>query len=925
MEISETIKFRDICLILNRIAKTDNKDKKGRIVKQYYESFCKHRERFREEQKMKPDEPETGRSSFYCILRCLIPNADMARSPYGLKIHTLGRVYIKVLQLGSESKEAEILEARRFSGIHGDYADKVFRILKPRCSNESSKLTLKEVHDMLDTVANENILNTEKVLIHLFQVASAEEQMWFVRLLLKSMHLGIADQRIFAILHPQAKDVYQACSNLAKLCCCLADNKFGTTNGESGDGPAQLVAAIIPFEHIRPQLCEIFPGNITSLMASDVLYMETKMDGERFQLHYKDNVFKYISRNGVDYTESFGSSYEQENKLTSKLQHLLPIGMETIILDGEMMVWDGDEKKFREKTENTDVKHLKADRNWQPCFVVYDLLYWNSQSLLGIPYIQRMHKLRNLLREEEGVLQIMKSEKISNPEDFRRMFQVALDNRQEGVVLKKQNAIYRPGCRNGGGWFKVKADYIDGLTTEFDLLVIGGFYNRARTFVESFLLGVLKYASSESYEVYSVGKVSNVTQQRVVLNNTLKSHWHLLSEEQPPMWYHYRPKSAEGRPDVWIEPRNSVVLQIKATDLNPSGAFYLNLALHFPRIQAWRNDKSWTECLTLEEYNQLKQNARGGIKKIVKRQISLEDFIGDRVKRRKLTPAEKRKMGLQSYEKRFDPQSVDKISDLLKGFSVCILSAALSRGFTPEYLKTLVVQNGGTIVENPLPNKSSCIVVAGDLNYRVQTLSKAQKYDIVSMDWLIRSCRKQTIAIKPLDMVSTTQEVKEQFAICFDKYGDSFKDFVSSRELKRICDAMCMDEVPELDDKDLHELEELIYPVKNLNFYRNTWSNFYTIEPDSARAQLHYQWHGGNVVDDRSLDSESGVNNLSKISYVFINLQQFDKTDFLQWLRERFTSSLLSNLQIVNINWILESHKARMLLDIKEFTWHDFD
>lgn len=197
------------------------------------------------------------------------------------------------------------------------------------------------------------------------------------------------------------------------------------------------------------------------------------------------------------------------------------------------------------------------------------------------------------------------------------------------------------------------------MTTEFDLLVIGGFYNRARTFVDSFLVGVLKYISHQQFEVYSVGKVSNCTQQRVLLNNTLKSHWHLLSEEQPPMWYHYRQTSAEGRPDVWIEPRHSVILQIKATDLNPSGAFALTMSLHFPRIQIWRNDKPWHECLSLEEYNQLKQNTRGsGIKKIVKRNVSLEDFIGDRAKRRKITPAEKRKLGLLSYEKRFDPNNV---------------------------------------------------------------------------------------------------------------------------------------------------------------------------------------------------------------------------------------------------------------------------
>lgn len=190
-------------------------------------------------------------------------------------------------------------------------------------------------------------------------------------------------------------------------------------------------------------------------------------------------------------------------------------------------------------------------------------------------------------------------------------------------------------------------------------MVIGGFYNRTRTFVESFLLGVLKYVSHQQYEVYSIAKVSNNTTHRIVLNNTLKPHWRLLNQEPPPLWYHYKQTNADGRPDVWIEPRNSIILQIKATDLNPSGAFYTTTALHFPRIQTWRNDKLWHECLSLEEYNQITQSSgKSSIKKIVKRTVSLEDFTGDRVKKRKLTPAEKRNLGLQSYAKKFDPNVV---------------------------------------------------------------------------------------------------------------------------------------------------------------------------------------------------------------------------------------------------------------------------
>lgn len=269
---------------------------------------------------------------------------------------------------------------------------------------------------------------------------------------------------------------------------------------------------------------------------------------------------------------------------------------------------------------------------------------------------------------------------------------------------------------------------------------------------------------------------------------------------------------------------------------------------------------------------------------------------------------------------------MDKTSDLLNGFSVCILSASLNRGYTPEYLKSLVVQNGGNIVENPLPNNPSCIVVAGDSTFRVETLCKSQKYDIVNMDWLLRSCRKQSIAIKPLDMIATTEEVKEKFAESFDEYGDSFTDFVSSRELKRICDAMSLDKIPELDDQQLNELENLIYPVKNLNYFRNKSAYFYSIEPDSLRSQLHFQWHGGNLITDRTLeetDNKEAI--LSKVTYICINLEQFDKAEFQQWLHERFSTDHLSHLQIVSIAWILESHKARILLDVKEYTWHDFD
>lgn len=60
-----------------------------------------------------------GRSSFYCILRCLIPKADTARQSYGLQMPTLGRVYIKALQLSAQCKLLEWLEEAVFGSRLG--------------------------------------------------------------------------------------------------------------------------------------------------------------------------------------------------------------------------------------------------------------------------------------------------------------------------------------------------------------------------------------------------------------------------------------------------------------------------------------------------------------------------------------------------------------------------------------------------------------------------------------------------------------------------------------------------------------------------------------------------------------------------------------------------------------------------------------
>lgn len=79
-----------------------------------------------------------------------------------------------------------------------------------------------------------------------------------------------------------------------------------------------------------------------------LFYVENKFDGERFQLHMENNKFKYFSKNGYDYTNTYGESYESNGLITPYLKDMLK-DVKNVIFDGEMMGWNTKTKQFGSK------------------------------------------------------------------------------------------------------------------------------------------------------------------------------------------------------------------------------------------------------------------------------------------------------------------------------------------------------------------------------------------------------------------------------------------------------------------------------------------------------------------------------------------------------------------------------------------------
>lgn len=245
---------------------------------------------------------------------------------------------------------------------------------------------------------------------------TAIDQKWLIRIMLERIRFGIGPQKIMSMFHPAANDLYARYSHLSKVCDCIERNEI------TGCGDDKLLAdaaVVQPGQPFRPMLCQAsHTVNLEQLIANQEFYLETKMDGERFQMHVLGEQYRYFSRKGKEYTQTFGLDVAT-GTLTPYISRLFKQTISSAIFDGEMMVWNRDERIYHTKAENTDVKSLRTnDSTLRPCFCIYDVLHFNGQCLIRKPYAERVRLLRTLFKEQPGFMVLSQSTRIKDRYNF---------------------------------------------------------------------------------------------------------------------------------------------------------------------------------------------------------------------------------------------------------------------------------------------------------------------------------------------------------------------------------------------------------------------------------------------------------------------------------------------------------------------------
>ncbi|KAG5677679.1 hypothetical protein PVAND_007416 [Polypedilum vanderplanki] len=797
MSFMQKLAFEDLANVFEQCIYATSTSQRDNYMKKYFEQVLTF-------QKIYMDEFPNGNSSLFSLLRLILSNNEHERA-YGLQERKLRSLLIKILAVTGDN--AIKIEKCNES----DIADIVFDIIS---SKRKSKLSIADVDDALNEISiNQKVSEQKYQLEKLYLNGSAKCLKWIIKIILKNMKLKISSAKILEKVHPLGGKLFLKYNHLSTVIEFI----------EKGQAIEAMKDVIKPFTPIRSMLSQRFTKDMNSIIENLELYKEIKMDGERFQLHMQNGEFKYFSRNAHDYSETF-------NELITPLIKFKVV-VHSVILDGEMLVWNKELKRVITKGESdVDVKKMR-DINYylRPCFCAFDVLYLNGTNFMNQPFYHRYEILRSLFDDRVGVLIKTNPIKIKDVDDLVLQFNEALENNEEGIILKRADSFYMPGEREKG-WYKMKADYFnDEVVQDFDCVIIGGYFKNPHTreMIQSYQMGVIEKQNDEFFYVYSVGEVSigiKGIERKILYEKLLQSASDYSGET---IIEFEKGKIFLGRkkPDIIIQPHKSIVLQIRVSELTPSNDFFTEYSFRFPRIVSIRYDKFWDESCTIQEFQQMYKiddviNRR--TIKVNKRNIYAEDFSSPKKKRQRISLVKSRARAIENFCHNSE-EDVQPIDNVLNGIEFCVRTSSQNLPSVDD-LKLLLKLHGASLTEFPRKKKTFA-VVAGDIDEQIKIYVNNKTHSILKVDWLVKNFAKDLPLLDipkltPLDFYFMTDEMyEENFKQNYDKYGDSYYNVIESvDEMMKIVNNMQIEH--KISSQEIKEFEQEIYSIDGTENYK---------------------------------------------------------------------------------------------------------
>ncbi|SRR5258708_1425058 len=472
----------------------------------------------------------------------------------------------------------------------GDLGTVSFELSK----NKKSNLSVSEIYDKLVDAAIENGEGSQERRVNkIAEILSSVDALsakFITRIPIGKLRLGFSDRTIIDALSFKIAGDKSLSGKLKKAFEVMPD--------------IGLLAKTLPINNPKPVLgIPVIPELAQRLKSPEdmikkmgIVAVEPKFDGLRVEIHFSPKGVHAFTRNLHDITPMF----PELEKIGEYMKDT-----KEIILDSEAIGIN--EKTLAELDfQATMTRRRKHDIAGTAVkipvkFCVFDILYKDGVSLMDKSYLERKELLTKIIKPNP-LFKTVEYTLTSDPKVIEDCYKKELGKGLEGIIVKKADGVYVPG-RTGWNWVKMKQteSAVGKLSDTVDCIVMG--YSVGKGKRTSFGLGQFLVGIRDGEIIKTITKVgTGLTDEQF---RELKARLQKLKVKDKPREYQVN-KILE--PDYWVAPR--LVVEIAADDITKSPNHTAGLALRFPRLVKFRDDKSVEEATTLKEVEKLLTNSK---------------------------------------------------------------------------------------------------------------------------------------------------------------------------------------------------------------------------------------------------------------------------------------------------------------------------
>lgn len=538
-----------------------------------------------------------------------VPKADIAMISY----LTLGQIasdyedvvlgiaeksVLKAIAVAGGVDSEKVKKAMQELGDVGLTAEKILQ-KKPQTLVPLSKLTVREFFDSLHKITSSTGSGSQDVktnlLASLLQRVSPKGSKYITRITLGTLRMGVGDMTVLDALaiaftgekgnKELLETAYNICPDVGIIAETIAnDGLKGITKIDVHVGrPIKMMLA-----QRVDELGEIFEkmsGKVTA---------EGKYDGERIQAHKdKKGKITLFSRRLENITEQFPDLVKVIGE---------KIDAKEFVLEGEVIAIDekGHPLPFQtlmQRRRKYDISEYAEKVPTQ--LKLFDLLYLNGKSFLNESYPKRTAELEKIVHKSK---QLTLADKIVTDEleEINDFFHEMLKAGYEGIIVKSmaEDSVYQAGTR-GWNWIKWKKEYVKEMIDTFDLVIVGAYHGQGRrSGVYGALLCAAYNEKEDTFETFCKLGTGMTDEQLAEIPKMLAK-------------YELKKKPArlkikkEMEAEVWFEPR--IVVEVFGAEItkSPYHTCGSGLALRFPRLVKFRDDKKAEQATTSKEIEKM--------------------------------------------------------------------------------------------------------------------------------------------------------------------------------------------------------------------------------------------------------------------------------------------------------------------------------